>query len=225
MAIVDAQYKFLYIDVGCNGRISDGGVFQRCSLYEAIQTDDLEFPQTVPLPERNTCIPYFFVGDDAFAMAPYMMKPYPFRDLPGPHRIYNYRLSRARRVVENAFGIIANRFRILRRPMNLHPEKVTRIVPAICTLHNFLLATKQAKSNYAYQGLLDHEDPRTHIVTPGEWRQEIAPQNAFLPLQPATNHNYSNAAKDIRKELTEYFMTSSGEVPWQYERIASNSRQ
>ena len=83
----------------------------------------------------------------------------------------------------------------------------------------------QNRPSHAYQGLLDHEDPTTHIVTPGEWRKETDPQNAFLPLQPATNHNYSNAAKDIRKELTEYFMTSSGEVPWQYERIASNSRQ
>ena len=27
LALVDADYKFTYIDVGCNGRISDGGVY------------------------------------------------------------------------------------------------------------------------------------------------------------------------------------------------------
>lgn len=225
MAVVDAQYKFLYINVGCNGRISDGGVFQRCSLYEAMQNNVLQLPQAEPLRERNTSIPYFLVADDAFAMKPYIMKPYPFRDLPAPQRIYNYRLSRARRVVENAFGILANRFRILRRPINLHPEKVTSIVLAICTLHNFLLSTNEARSHYVNQGSVDHEDPTTHIVTPGEWRQETGAQNAFLPLQCTSEHNYSNAAKDIRKELTEYFMTTTGEVQWQYVHIATNPRE
>ncbi len=32
MAIVDADYKFIYIDVGTNGRISDGGVWNKTKL-------------------------------------------------------------------------------------------------------------------------------------------------------------------------------------------------
>uniref|UniRef100_A0A1X7U089 DDE Tnp4 domain-containing protein n=1 Tax=Amphimedon queenslandica TaxID=400682 RepID=A0A1X7U089_AMPQE len=50
---------------------------------------------------------------------------------------YNYRLSRARRVVENAFGILGNRFRVLITPGALVPEKAEVIVLARCTLHNF----------------------------------------------------------------------------------------
>ena len=54
----------------------------------------------------------------------YMMKPYPQKDLSPDKRIFNYRLSRARRISENAFGILANRWHVFRKPFALQPEKV-----------------------------------------------------------------------------------------------------
>ncbi|KAK8787435.1 hypothetical protein V5799_022789 [Amblyomma americanum] len=54
-------------------------------------------------------------------------------------RIFNYRLSRARRCVENAFGVMASRFRIFRRVINLLPENADYVVMASCVLHNFLV--------------------------------------------------------------------------------------
>ena len=110
LAVVDAEYRFLYVDVGCNGRVSDEGVFNRCSLYHALETGTVGLPLAIPLPGRTQPVPYFFVADDAFAMRNYIMKPYPFKDQPAPNRIFNYRLIRACRTVENVFGIIANRF-------------------------------------------------------------------------------------------------------------------
>ena len=58
-----------------------------------------------------------FSGDDAFGLRPYMMKPYGSRGLDDEQRIFNYRLSMARRVVENAFGIMANHFQVLMSTM------------------------------------------------------------------------------------------------------------
>ncbi|EEC19978.1 hypothetical protein IscW_ISCW013628, partial [Ixodes scapularis] len=54
-------------------------------------------------------------------------------------RILNYRLSRVRRVVENTFGIMSQRWRILRRSFKATNENVVRIVSACVALHNFLL--------------------------------------------------------------------------------------
>lgn len=157
--------------------------------------------------------------DDAFAMKSFILKPYPFRNQPAPNRIFNYRLSRARRIVENVFGIAANKFRVLRKPMNLKPNIATDIVLAICALHNFLLSTKESRMNYFHQGLLDMEDPNTYDIQPGSWRDENMPESTYFPLQRGNLHNYTTSQKEVRDEFREYFMTPLGEVPWQYRHI------
>ena len=113
MAIVDYDYKFLYVDVGCQGRISDGGVFRNTSFYDDIENDMLKLPEPTQLPRNDgwaweqdeSLLPFVFVGDDAFSLTSYCMKPFPQRNLTDKKRIFNYRLSRFRRVTENAFGI------------------------------------------------------------------------------------------------------------------------
>ena len=69
------------------------------------------------MPQSSLPSPYVIVADDAFPMTQNIMKPYPGKDLTVKQRIFNYRLSRARRTVENAFGIMASRFCIFRRPI------------------------------------------------------------------------------------------------------------
>ncbi|XP_046737107.1 putative nuclease HARBI1 [Diprion similis] len=118
MATVDANYKFTYIDVGYNGRASDGGVFENSSLKKGLEENTVRLPPPEPLPGREIPVPYVFVADDAFVMRSYILKRYPFRNQPAPNLLFNYRLSRAHRIVENAFGIIANTFRVLRRPID-----------------------------------------------------------------------------------------------------------
>lgn len=220
MALADASYTFTYIDVGCNGRISDGGVFNNCSLSLALTNNDLNLPDPISLPGRHKPIPYLIVADDAFAMKPYLMKPFPFKDQPAPNRVFNYRLSRARRIVENVFGICASRFRILRKPILLQPENVKKIVLAICALHNFLMKQKDSSKRYAPPGVFDEEHGETHSVVNGSWREEDGmPTENLLPLKKGAHQNYSIEAKSVREELKEYFLTPTGEVPWQYKYI------
>lgn len=214
LAVVDAHYKFIYVDVGCNGRISDGGVFRNCSLYQKLEERSLYLPEEVPLPNREMKVPYCFVADDAFAMKPYILKPYPHRDQPAPNRIFNYRISRARRMVENAFGIVANKFRVLRKPFHLQPNVVTDVVLAICALHNFLIS----EDHYLNRCLVDLEN-ENHDVIPGHWREELMPQNTLHNLERGKQNNYSLLQKQVRDEFKEYFMTTNGEISWQYRHI------
>ncbi len=118
MALVDSNYRFLYVDVGCNWRISDGGVFDGYALQDALEKRTSNIPAPAPLPESDQLAPYCIVADEAFPLD-YLMKPYPNRRLSVEQCIFNYRLSRARRMVENAFGTLANRFRVLLTTINI----------------------------------------------------------------------------------------------------------
>ena len=109
LALVDSNYKFLYVDVGSPGSGSDGGIFYNTPIRRALESNTLGLPASEPLPDSDEPVPYFFVADDAFPLRTWLMKPYNFRGLSQQQRTFNYRVSRARRVVENAFGILASR--------------------------------------------------------------------------------------------------------------------
>ncbi len=79
-----------------------------------------------------------FVADDAFPLQRHIMKPFSHRQQCARERIFSYRVSRARRTFENAFGMLANRFRIFLSPINLPPDKVEMVVLACMSWHNFL---------------------------------------------------------------------------------------
>lgn len=68
---------------------------------------------------QNVSVPYVFVGDDASPLGKRILKPYPNRGLTIEKHINNNKLSRARRVIENFFGILANRFKVLLNTINL----------------------------------------------------------------------------------------------------------
>lgn len=111
-AMCNADYDFTYVNIGAYGSQSDGGVLRESSLGRALFTNALGLPEEQPLPETNIMMPYFFVGDEAFPLHKNLFRPYGGKNLPRDKRIFNYRLSRARRCIENAFGILASRFRM-----------------------------------------------------------------------------------------------------------------
>uniref|UniRef100_A0A8C5RC91 DDE Tnp4 domain-containing protein n=1 Tax=Laticauda laticaudata TaxID=8630 RepID=A0A8C5RC91_LATLA len=122
-AMVDADYKFMYIDASGNGSSSDAQVYNASDLKGGLERNLIVgFPDPEPLPNDTQDVPYFIVGDDTFSLTTYLMKPYTSKYLTREERIFNYRLSRARRVVENAFGILANRFQVLLTTM-LHRQR------------------------------------------------------------------------------------------------------
>ena len=120
MVFVDCSYKFVYGDVGFQGRISDGGVSRNTSFYKALENGQLSLSDPTPLPlnrhwnweQDSTLVSFVFIGDYAFPLTTYCIKPYSQRNLTDEQIIFNFRASHYRRVSENDFGILANQFRL-----------------------------------------------------------------------------------------------------------------
>lgn len=208
MAVADSKYRFLYAHVGTQGRVSDGGHFAHSDLREAMDKNILNIPSAEPLPGTNIEMPYMFVADETFPLCTDLMNPYPSRHLTHDQRIYNYRLSRAKRVIENAFGILSNRWRVFLSTIHLDPVAISKITMACLALHNYMQA--HAPDTYIPQALIDTEDAE-HQIIPGGWRND-----APLPSKPVSHaRNGSTPAKDQREILKAYFISPAGSVPWQ----------
>lgn len=217
MAICDAHYKFTMVDIGDSGRNSDGGVFANSQMGEAFVKKQLHIPDAEALPGTQKKYPYVLVGDEAFQLQQNLMKPYPREVLGIRERIFNYRLSRARRIIENTFGIAAARFRIFRRPIHARVDMVVNVTKAVVSLHNYLMKDKSFgnASKYCPVGFTDTEGPGgTQLM--GEWRNVVERDQGLKPLKRVGSNNYSRSAKMIREDFCTYFISSTGQVPWQW---------
>lgn len=157
---------------------------------------------------------YCVVADDAFPLRHYVMKPYKcYRaTLTVPQKIFNYRLSRARRIVENAFGILVSRFRVFDKKIYCNLKTVNKLVLAACALHNFL---RKSSSTYLPPGSIDEEDISSSLMIEGRWRTEII---ELRNLESHRERRASDLANKIRDNLKNYFV-NEGAVPWQYRHI------
>jgi hypothetical protein len=95
LALVDANYKFVIIDVGGYGKSSDGGLFSRSVLGKSLEANALSVPSPKPLPNSEEPLPFVIVGDEAFPLKRYLLRPYPgvLARNDESKQIYNYRLQ------------------------------------------------------------------------------------------------------------------------------------
>lgn len=219
--MVDAHYRFKYVNIGAQGSANDAAVYNASGFSKALldNGNPLNIPQPRVIPETTDVVtPFMLVGDEAYPLRPNLMKPFSSRGLNASERIFNYRLSRARRVVENAFGIMANRFRILLTTIQMSPSTAEDVILAICVLHNLL----RCKCIGVQEAASDNEDSEAaagHLAT--------ASVHSVSHTSRETGLNYNAISKRIRDDLSKYFVTE-GQVSWQWKHaniITSNIAQ
>lgn len=182
------------------------GVFDNCDFAVELNSNNLNLPEDIPLPGMMMEVPYVVLADAAFPAQKHILKPYPTRDLTREQRIYNYRISRARRTVENAFGILVNRFRVLLNPINLSRDKVVLITQACCALHNFI------KIECAEDPKADNKNAENATL------RNITRETPVLHNVRYNNGRPSNRYIAIREQFKDYF-NNHGAVPWQDDKV------
>ena len=223
MAVCNANYQFTLIDIGDTGRNSDGGVFGNSDMGIAFESNKMKIPEPNELPGTDIKCPYVLVGDEAFPLKTYLMKPYPREALDIKERVFNYRLSRARRIIENTFGILAARCRIFRKPIIAREEVVVNVTKAATALHNYLMHGHEfdsTKKFYCPPTFIDQETPSG--MRQGDWRYEIRDYQGLAPLnRQLGSNNYSRNAKQLRELFNDFFNSPAGQVPWQFDMVTS----
>lgn len=205
MALCDADCRFTFIDVGSPGSDGDANVFSRSTFGSEILTggNSLNFPPDAMLQNEET--PYFLVGDDAFPLTSRIMKPYSGNNLTNEQKMFNYRLSRARRTIENAFGILVKRWACLQTDFLCHVDKAKFVASACCALHNFLLNRRCAV--YMNHVHTNEDMPESEWAAASTSLDGIASYRG-RPRQRANN---------LRDRLCHYF-NNVLTLPWQFER-------
>lgn len=203
MGVCDAHCRFLAVDVGAYGGNSDGGVFASSEFGRRLLNDTLNLPNAARLPNSNVEIPHYLVGDAAFPLKCNLMRPYPGKCLPEIRDNFNKRLSRARRTIENTFGIMVARWRVLKNNLIMEPKYAEKVVLAAVVLHNFLMtANDDAYCSPAYTDTIDSEG---EIVTQGGWRNDSQPLDRLSGLY--RGNNSTQRAFEVRNILSEYVFT------------------
>ena len=200
LAFVDGQYKFRWVDVGRAGSCSDSQIFNTCHQKRKIGDGSIGFHDPAPITQGGRDVPYFILADDAFALKTWLMKPYGRRMLTREERIANYRISRGRRVVENAFGILVSRFRVMMTTIELPPETVRDVVMTCVVLHSIL--SQYQGQHGAQQPGGDDDD------VPGDGRLSGGAADGGRDRNPVRE------AKRLRDYLKDYF-NNEGAVAWQ----------
>jgi hypothetical protein len=137
--IADANDKFIAVDIGGFGKQSDGGTFLASDLFSFIDGKRIFFPEPDFLLHSNVAAPYVMLGDEAYPLRPYVMKPYERNSLSGRRCSFNERLSRARKTVVCAFGILYSKWRFISKAIETEVELTDKIVKCMCVLHNTVL--------------------------------------------------------------------------------------
>jgi DDE superfamily endonuclease len=205
MAVCDAHLRFIYVNIGAQGSANDAAVFNATSFAKKLADprNPLSIPGDADIPGTNVKLPFMLVGDEAFPMKTYLMKPFNNRGMAPSERIFNYRLSRCRRTIENSFGVLANRFRIYHHAVQLSPSKVTDFVLATCALHNMLIS-KRMENEADAENVDSSEDENDQV-----YRTDVTHAPRTMGMR------YNANVKGIRDTLASYFV-GLGQLSWQW---------
>ncbi|XP_017492050.1 PREDICTED: putative nuclease HARBI1 [Rhagoletis zephyria] len=195
----DADGLFTSVECGFAGRNSDGGVFRISEFQHWLErTCDIPSPKELPLDESGIKFPYYYVADAAFPLRKNIMRPYPERNLDNRKRIFNYRLSRARKNIECTFGMMTQTFQIFMSPIRCKKySTIISIVHCATVLHNYI----RQKDGVLYSRQLFNS-------------ANTRPSNA--PMRSDVVATENSSPQILRDYLSNYFLSPHAALPWQW---------
>lgn len=201
LALVDANNHFITVDIGLFGQNNDIGIFTDSNLGKALDKGTLNLPNNTKLPGSDIVSPYVMAGGEAFPLKKNLMRPFPKRqtDIDAEKKIFNCRLSHARKLVDYAFGSLMQMFRFYTRRLKYEPSNATNIVLTTFILYNIIHSSNNMADSF----------------------NDCS--NRYLKINRIQNlrrhgGNSRTEAFSVRDNLKLYFNSPVGSVKWQNEK-------
>lgn len=194
-----------------SGSLNDAGIFGDSELGQHLEEGGIDWPPGKVLPGSDVELPYWIVGDGGFPIKSYLMRPYAKSQNYGQReKIFNYRLSRARRIIECAFGTLQKKWKIFETRMSFKLQNTETVVLALLALHNFLIT--EDPNRY-----LQDNDPNFDDVRDFEERENGDNEEEENEHQEVEDDDFhlGNGINN-RNQLADYFLTPNGQVHWQW---------
>lgn len=116
---------------------------------------------------RGVEIGPYLVGDSAYTLSPWLIKPYPEGTRDPDEILFNKNLSSARVQVECAFGILKGRWRILQKRLDSRIDFVIKCTVACAVLHNICIQNGDDWDD-EYDDDNDQQNPGANVIRDGD---------------------------------------------------------
>lgn len=132
-AVCDSMSRFTYLSVQSPGSTNDVVAFETCSLSQRCKS----FPPS-----------FHLVGDNAYVCNESMITPYSGSQKNDPTKdSFNFYVSQVRIKIEQAFGLVRNKWRIFNSPLSVKLQSVGVVINAAFRLHNFCINQRDFQTN------------------------------------------------------------------------------
>ena len=170
LAVCNAKYCFTLFDLGQYGSSNDSRVLIKSKMNELFENEKLNIPSASHINNFPiNPVPYVILGDEIFPLKASLLRSF-LGALTEEQRVFAYRLSRAGRTAENAFGILTARWCIFHKPIRSSVKNAERYTLACLALHNYLGLTDNVM--YCPDRFVDSYNLSGNIKD-GEWRSEV----------------------------------------------------
>ncbi|XP_037817797.1 protein ANTAGONIST OF LIKE HETEROCHROMATIN PROTEIN 1-like [Lucilia sericata] len=204
MGACDAKYKFTAVSVESFNNQSEEELLKLSPFGSALLSENLPLPASKPLFPTSASFPHYFIANTSLSLRKNIMRPYEETYLEAEKHIFNYKITTACSAIENTFGVLTARWRVLSTTIEFLQENCKTIILACIVLHNYIM-TNDEDQLYCPANFVDRKEDDGTVI-PGEWRNELK-HNGDKPLRSmvaSTRSRSSYEAKNLRDILANY---------------------
>ncbi|XP_073821916.1 uncharacterized protein [Musca autumnalis] len=196
MGSCNIRYQLVNVDVGLIHEI----VEKENVLKKLLENNLTNLPEDMQILDASTgmMLTAYMVTPPSFPLLKHTMRPYPGKALSEDKLNFNERLKKCSSYLDNSYGVLLHKWKVLQNKFTCLPETACHIVKACVILHNFAI---DHDKSYFFKELVDHYDENTQEFKKGVWRETLnLPKSKVYENFQCSSGNEGFLNRDLLKD-------------------------